>query len=700
MSERMNLSRRDFLILGGGAALTSAVTAADSTTVGSHARLNKKDGWYKYCRPYLEELNPRDDLDLVPYVRDMVARAKTVKADPLVMLADDGGYPLYPSKLAPINCHVHGQDLLGMIEQECRQQGLRFGLGFVGTHTNNYIDATHPDWAMRDSSGKTYPFYEGHLICLNSPYREYYADLIREALARYPVDYTYVEGIYVRPQGCYCPTCRDKFKAAHGKDLDQASTDERLRFWSDGLAAFIAAVKAAVDAVSPETAVIGTSYYEQWGLIACDLETFSKYTDMVGLENQWGFDHSRSLHTAGLDMLRLKARARKPIVGTWWASENVDLNYHQRSPAHARLTFMQTLAYGAAVQPHIQSVFGFETCLMPVLTELFSCVERVRNYLLDADPLPYIAVLDGPGATAYCNALLELHLPFDLITAEQANQKRLGAYRAVIVGDGGGLREQGLAELAAYVKVGGGLMCAGQVGEGLAGLAGVSLDGQIDSGRSGLPFYYRFDSDASMWRDLHGRLLSFRHACAKVTPAADCRVEARIIGLDLGRLDKEHMTIKPYPGPPLGPMAVTRNVGAGRVLYLAGDLASIAAPGNVADADVLVVLAQAALWTAGGQPPVTTNAPPSVELVTYVKRHRLAIFVMNETTNQFENTGVIRYVVPLRDVEIRVRTDAPVRSVTAVTGQPAPYEVRDQWLTVRLPKINEYEILMVDLAEA
>jgi hypothetical protein len=134
-------------------------------------------------------------------------------------------------------------------------------------------------------------------------------------------------------------------------------------------------------------------------------------------------------------------------------------------------------------------------------------------------------------------------------------------------------------------------------------------------------------------------------------------------------------------------------------LYLAGDLASIATPGSVADADVLVVLAKAALWAAGGQPPVTTNAPPSVELVTYVKRDRLAIFVMNETTNPFENTSVIRYVVPLPDVEIRVRTDAPVRSVTAATGQPAPYEVRDQWLAVRLPKINEYEVLMVDLIE-
>lgn len=371
----------------------------------------------------------------------MVARAKSFKADTLVMMADDGGYPLYPSNLAPINCHIRGEDLLGMIEQECRQQKLRFGLGFLGAHCNNYIATTRPDWAMRDSNGKTYSFYEGHVICLNSPYRTYYTNLIREALTRYPVDYMYVEGIYVRPQGCYCTTCRQKFETAYGKDLDQASADESLRFWSDSLTAFMAAVKEAADSASPETVVVGTSYRGKWGLIGEDPETFPKYTDMVGLENQWGFGDGRSFHEAGLDMLQLKARTNKPVVGTWWASHNVDLNYHQRSSAHAKLTFMQTLAYGATVQPHIQSVFEFQTSLMPTLTELFTCVERVRGYVLEAQLLPYIAVLDGPGATAYCIALLEQHLPFDLITMKQMNQKRLSAYRAVIVGNGGVLSE-------------------------------------------------------------------------------------------------------------------------------------------------------------------------------------------------------------------------------------------------------------------
>ena len=156
------------------------------------------------------------------------------------------------------------------------------------------------------------------------------------------------------------------------------------------------------------------------------------------------------------------------------------------------------------------------------------------------------------------------------------------------------------------------------------------------------------------------------------------------------------MGIKPYPGSPQGPMMLTRRVANGRVLYLAGDLASIAMPGEVADADVLEVLAKAALWAADVPPPVTTNAPPSVELVTHVKPDRMTLFVLNQTMNQVGDKPLIRYVVPLPDQEIRVKVNAQVRDVTAVSGQPVRYELRDGWLTIGVPKLNEYEVLLVD----
>ena len=34
--------------------------------------------------------------------------------------------------------------------------------------------------------------------------------------------------------------------------------------------------------------------------------------------------------------------------------------------------------------------------------------------------------------------------------------------------------------------------------------------------------------------------------------------------------------------------------------------------------------------------------------------------------------------------------------MTAVSGQPVRYELRDGWLTIGVPKLNEYEVLLVD----
>ena len=51
-----------------------------------------------------------------------------------------------------------------------------------------------------------------------------------------------------------------------------------------------------------------------------------------------------------------------------------------------------------------------------------------------------------------------------------------------------------------------------------------------------------------------------------------------------------------------------------------------------------------------------------------------------------------------RERRLYLKTDGPARSVTAATGQNVSYEDRDSWLTIRLPRLSEYEVLMVDLA--
>ena len=142
----------------------------------------------------------------------------------------------------------------------------------------------------------------------------------------------------------------------------------------------------------------------------------------------------------------------------------------------------------------------------------------------------------------------------------------------------------------------------------------------------------------------------------KVSPAADCHVEGR-----LSASMPADCTGTTWHSSPIPPRRRADGRHAQRrwpSLVSCGDLASIAGPSSQAnenfvpaDADVLVVLADAALWAAGGQPPIATNAPPSVELVTYVKRDRMAVFILNGTL--IDSRGVIRYVIPCRTLRSR-----------------------------------------------
>jgi hypothetical protein len=53
-------------------------------------------------------------------------------------------------------------------------------------------------------------------------------------------------------------------------------------------------------------------------------------------------------------------------------------------------------------------------------------------------------------------------------------------------------------------------------------------------------------------------------------------------------------------------------------------------------------------------------------------------------------------VVPLRDLEIRWRVKGAVRSVAAISGQPVHYQAGHDCLMVRVPKLEEYEVLLFD----
>jgi len=52
----------------------------------------KKDDWYKLCRPHIEQLNPKVDLDPETYVQELLDRAQMLNSDLFMYFCDEGGY--------------------------------------------------------------------------------------------------------------------------------------------------------------------------------------------------------------------------------------------------------------------------------------------------------------------------------------------------------------------------------------------------------------------------------------------------------------------------------------------------------------------------------------------------------------------------------------------------------------------------------
>jgi hypothetical protein len=73
------------------------------------------------------------------------------------------------------------------------------------------------------------------------------------------------------------------------------------------------------------------------------------------------------------------------------------------------------------------------------------------------------------------------------------------------------------------------------------------------------------------------------------------------------------------------------------------------------------------------------------------------VVLTNQTTNQ-HYPDPIRYIVPIRDVEVRLRLDrSVVDEVHTVTGQDVSWHQADGWVTMRVDRLQAYEGLLIDL---
>jgi hypothetical protein len=680
--------------------------------------------WFQTCRPHLEWVNWDPNVDIEGYADELVARARAIQSDTLVYPWESGGYALYPTELAPPYEPLRGRDLLGTLERKAHAAGLRFVVCFLGLSANTYLTEAKREWVQRDARSELIRQWPGYLfrsLCPNSPYSDYLYDVAAELLRRYRIDGFYLEGIYMSSGMCHCAYCQDYFRRTYHRDVPRENLDTDLeyqRYRQDSFVRPFQALRRAIQEVSPQTALFGNiGHIYSFGRQGDDIGRVAPLSDVVSIEAQWNYDlpqgfnpiSAPQLHEVGMIMRQIRARSGKPMLGTVWIGKHVDQNYAPRTPAHVRLNFVELLAQGAIPQVHTQNGLEVDPLHIATLTRLYGDAAKLLPWLAGSEPLAHVglldwATLDHPAEFsdrslrgAY-KAMLEAQLPVTFVTPTQLAAGKADV-NVLVVANARRLDDATIESLARFARDGGGLVMTYQTivhQPRLAELAGVRhlASHRKAEGEFPLHTYYRLESEEGAWGMLRETLRSFQGDYEEVEPLAGTRVVGHVLDFDLSRRSDKHILTVTWPGQPIAPLATERTVGRGKVVYLAPDLC--AAARRFGDADTLAVLATAVRAASDRLPPLRVlNSPPSVEVVPYRGPRGVAIVLVNQTTNQYLSDP-IRYVVPIRDLELRLSNAGTGKAkVMSLSGQRLEIQKAGEELRVRLPILAEYDAVFV-----
>ncbi|MEM8875834.1 MAG: alpha-amylase family protein [Planctomycetota bacterium] len=170
------------------------------------------------------------------------------------------GWMYYPSSFAE---HIHPKlrrpDLLGEQIKAVHDAGLRCPI-YTAVQVDRRSADLHPDWCQRQSDGSHRsgtksdqgvfgPGWEP-LLCLNSPFADFFAQHLDELLTRYDCDGFWFDG--VSPQDCCCRHC---LATMAQRGIDPTDRDARRAFGMDVCHEWIARTSAQVRAAHPAATI-------------------------------------------------------------------------------------------------------------------------------------------------------------------------------------------------------------------------------------------------------------------------------------------------------------------------------------------------------------------------------------------------------------------------------------------------------------
>lgn len=582
-------------------------------------------------------------------------------------------------------------DLLGAQLEACKEIGVKAPV-YISAGLDEKDALAHPEWLQRNKDdvndyGNFTVNPRFHLMCLNTAYLDKLLAEIDEVMSVYNPCGIFLDILFEHP--CWCSKCRADMTAL---GLDYTNDEDAEKFGKQVYRHYLDEVERVVRKHSATATIFQNSGHVTKG--RRDLIDTMQHLEIESLPTGgWGYDHfpmsASYTRTLGRNFLGMTGKFHQ-AWGEFGGFKHPNALIYETSLSLA-------MGAGCSIGDQMHPEGRLNPSTYKLIGAAYSEVEKKEPWCIGAENVADIAVF-GQEATTYdrfCekassdvganHILLETHRLYNFIDEYEDFNK----YKLIILPDGVQLKAELREKIKSYVANGGKLLLSGTSCVDESGDFFVDTGVKFKGKNEFMPNYMIPEFDA-----VNGKTEYVVKAESYLFDNIDAEVIAYAQNPYFNRTVKHFCSHQHAPNNRslTYPAAVIK----GNIAYIGWDI--FAAYGKVGDLHIKELVAAVIERLLGNESSVEVSGLPDRGIVSLTRQGDRSIvhLLYAHTTVRGENTEVIEDVVPVYDINVKVKADKPTRVYLAPDGTDIDYKYENGEVSFTVPKVYIHQMICID----
>lgn len=649
------------------------------------------------------------------------------------LLSAGGIVAFYPTAI-PLHHRsdwLEGKDVLGELVTGCRKMNMSVILRTDPHAARQDLVEAHPDYIHVTADGQKRKHWANPdlwVTCALGPYNfDFMTEVVKEITTRYKPD-----GIFSNRWAghgiCYCEHCQKNFKAFSGLDLP--GTAERLdptyQKWAQWRMERLKSLwfhwDAAIRKIDAGSRFIPNGFPDRLLTGKHSDFFFADQQARRGLTPPWS-------NAKGAKKLRA-TMGMKPLVGIF--SVGVEEEYRWKDSVQSEAEMRIWVAEGTAsgMKPCFVK-FGavlYDKRWLETIDKIYQQHYKAQRYLKNTAPVARVGVVYSENTernyggkpwqknisdheNGMYHLLVEDSMPFEMVNDRMLEEVYLRPFKLLILPNVAALSDAQCNQLRQFVQRGGSLVATFETSLydengklrhdfGLADIFGVSYDNAVEGPLQNS--YLRLKEDPNN-KKFHPVLKGLENAYRIINSTHQVKVKP------VEEFVSPVTIIPTYPDLPMEDVyprvpdtkdrgVYLRETGDARIAYIPGDMDRTF--WQILSEDHSTLLRNVVRWALKEEPLAEVKSSGSIIDVALWKQEKSMTAYLVNLTNPMMMKGPFRELLPVQaEVTIRTPKGSKVTGVQLlIAEQKAGYTIDGDTITVKVPKIEDHEIVAIDFA--